>query len=166
MESRKLAAIIGPVLIAIAVTEWRNLDLGVFSQQTAPVVYFNGTILLVAGLSIVRAHNRWNPDWSILISLVGWALLLGGLYRMWAPGAPQMQPGYLADAMFVAIGAIGLVLAYQGFRRVKEGPESAWPIKIDRNLVIAAATIVLMAVVLLLLHQPGTCLLWEGCGAH
>ncbi len=116
MDSRRLAAIIGPVLIAIAITEWRNLDLGIFAQQTAPVVYLNGTLLFVAGLVIVRAHNRWTPDWSVLITLVGWVLLLSALYRMWAPGAPQMQAGLLADAVFVAIGAIGAVLAYQGLR--------------------------------------------------
>ncbi len=31
----------------------------IFVAQTAPVVYLNGTLLLVGGVAIVQALNRW-----------------------------------------------------------------------------------------------------------
>lgn len=56
-DSRRLAGLIGPIMVAIGATEASNMD--IFSNQIAPVVYLNGAILFVAGLAILRAHNLW-----------------------------------------------------------------------------------------------------------
>ncbi len=45
--------------------------------------------MFVGGLAIVRAHNRWQRDWTVLATLVGWFFLLLGLFRMFAAGAHQ-----------------------------------------------------------------------------
>jgi hypothetical protein len=118
MSSRQLAALIGPSLIALGVTEALNIDM--FQDQIAPVVYLNGTILFVAGLALIRSHNRWTWRWPILITLTGWILLAGGLYRMIAPAAPQAPANAASFAMFAAIAAIGLFLSCKGYR-----PESS-----------------------------------------
>jgi hypothetical protein len=47
-RSRQIARIVGPTLIALGISEALN---------PAPVVYLNGTLLFVAGLAIVQAHN-------------------------------------------------------------------------------------------------------------
>jgi hypothetical protein len=54
-------------------------------------VYLNAVILFVVGLALVRAHNRWSWTWPTVITVTGWMLLLGGLYRMVAPEAPQVK---------------------------------------------------------------------------
>ena len=77
-DSRQLAGLIGPVLIALAATEAMNIK--VFSSQIAPVVYLNGAILFVAGLAIVRAHNVWTWRWPIIVTLTGW----GGRLDCWS----------------------------------------------------------------------------------
>jgi uncharacterized membrane protein YhaH (DUF805 family) len=86
-NSRRIAGLVGPALIAITVTEWMNLD--IFTADMGPSfathVYLNGTLLFVAGLAIVRAHNHWTRGWPVLITLVGWIAMLGGLGRMVAP---------------------------------------------------------------------------------
>jgi len=51
---------LGPTLVAIGVTEAMNLS--VFAGNVPAVVYLNGTILFVAGLAVVSAHNRWAFD--------------------------------------------------------------------------------------------------------
>jgi len=66
-SSRQLPGLIGPTLIAVSRTEAMNME--AFTRQTAPVVYLNGAILFVAGLAVVRAHNRWIPNWPIIITL-------------------------------------------------------------------------------------------------
>jgi hypothetical protein len=111
--SRQIARIVGPAMIALGISELLNI--GIFANVTAPVVYLNGTLLLVAGLAVVQAHNLWTPRWPILITLTGWMLLLGGLYRMFFPDAPQMSPGLATNAFFVAIAAIGALLSYKAY---------------------------------------------------
>ena len=113
-DSKHLARLIGPTMIAVSATEALNLDM--FAQQIAPVVYLDGTILFVVGLAPVGAHNRWIWSWPILVTLTGWVLLLGGLYRMVAPEARQVPQGVTSYVMFAVLVAIGVLLSYQGYR--------------------------------------------------
>ncbi len=53
--------------------------------SSLPIVFLAGLLLLVAGLSIVRAHNVWAADWRILVTLAGWSAVSGGLVRMLIP---------------------------------------------------------------------------------
>jgi len=112
-RSKQLAELIGPTLIALGATEALNMRM--FDEQIAPVVYLNGTILFVVGLALVRAHNRWAWQWPTLVTITGWVLLLGGLYRMVAPEAPQAQAGVASYGMFAALVVIGLFLTYKGY---------------------------------------------------
>jgi hypothetical protein len=83
--SGRIARIIGPTAIALAMTEAVNMH--IFAAQTAPVVYLNGTLLFVGGVAIVQAHNRWGWGWPLLVTLTGWGLTTLGLIRMIAPEA-------------------------------------------------------------------------------
>ncbi len=107
-DSRKLAGLIGPTLVALGVTEAINID--AFANQMAPVVYLNGAILFVAGLAIVRAHSFWTWRWPVIITMTGWAALLGGLWRMSWPQAPQASENLLTYPVLAVIAAIGAVL--------------------------------------------------------
>jgi hypothetical protein len=118
MSSKQLAGLIGPTLVALGATEALNIH--IFENQIAAVVYLNGTILFVVGLALVRAHNRWSWRWPTLITVTGWVLLAGGLYRMIAPEAPQAPANAGSYVAFLAIGAIGVFLSFKGY-----GPESA-----------------------------------------
>lgn len=108
MESKQLAGLIGPIMVAVGVTEASNLE--IFSLQSAPVVYLNGAMLFVAGLAILRAHNLWTWRWPVIVTLSGWAALLGGLWRMIAPNAPQATDNIFTYLVLLAIGATGAVL--------------------------------------------------------
>ena len=114
-NSRQLARLIGPTMIALGATEALNLEM--FAHQIAPVVYLDGTLLFVAGLALIGAHNRWFLNWPLLITITGWALLAGGLYRMIAPEAPQAPQNEMSYAMFGALGIVGLFLSYKGYSR-------------------------------------------------
>jgi hypothetical protein len=113
IRSKQLAGLIGPTMIALGATEALNIHM--FEGQIAPVVYLNGSILFVAGLALIRAHNRWAWNWPTFITLTGWVLLLGGLTRMIAPEAPQAHAGAASFAVFAVLVAVGLVLTYKGY---------------------------------------------------
>jgi uncharacterized membrane protein YgdD (TMEM256/DUF423 family) len=119
-NSKELAGLIGPTMIALGATEALNLEM--FAGMIAPVVYLNGMILFVVGLALVRAHNRWAWAWPVLITLTGWVVLCGGLYRMIAPDAPQAPQSGASYAMFAALALIGAFLSYKGY-----GPSGAPP---------------------------------------
>ena len=116
-HSKQLAGLIGPTMVALGVTEALNMD--VFANQIGPVVYLNGAILFVAGLAIVRAHNLWTWRWPVIITLIGWAALIGGLWRMAAPQAPQAPENVLTYAVLAAIAVIGAILSVTAY-----GPKS------------------------------------------
>ena len=100
-------------MVAIGATEASNMD--IFSIQTAPVVYLNGTMLFVAGLAIVRAHNLWTWRWPVMLTLTGWVALIAGLWRIAAPSAPQAPENvvtYAALAVMTAIGGVLSAIAY------------------------------------------------------
>jgi hypothetical protein len=120
-DSKQLAGLIGPALIALAVSETLNLGIwrSVPAESLAPVTYLNGTILFVVGLAVVRAHNRWRFGWPVLVTLVGWIVMLGGLYRMLAPSSGQLpeRSPVAVYAVFAVIFVVGAVLAFIAYRR-------------------------------------------------
>jgi len=107
MSSKRLAGLIGPTLIAITTSEMMNPD--IWGAVTAPVTYHAGTVLFVAGLSIVYARNRWTRSWPVMVTIVGWVAVLGGLFRMFAPefaqrGAQNIPAVFAAQIGLLAIG--------------------------------------------------------------
>jgi hypothetical protein len=118
--SRQIAGLLGPSLITVSITESINLD--IFTNTSAHLVYLNGILLFVAGLSIVRAHNQWTVGWPVFITLMGWLFLLGGLIRMTAPVSSQQAAQYPAAvwAMTSVLLVVGIVLTLNAYW--KEGP--------------------------------------------
>ena len=60
-----------------------------YDAQIPPVVYLSGVLLFVAGLAVVRVHNVWARNWTVLITLSGWSFLAMGLVRMFAASLYQ-----------------------------------------------------------------------------
>ena len=100
------------------------LNLGAIQDlvnKYAPVVYLNGTALFVAGLAIVQIHNRWARNWTVLVTLAGWVLLAGGLYRMVAPTAPQLGRGTTTYVLLAVLIATGGLLTFKGYAPTRRG---------------------------------------------
>ncbi len=114
-NSRQIAGLIGPTLIVLALSEALNLH--IWATNMAPVIYLNGALLFVAGLSIVRAHNRWTLRWPVLVTLTGWVTILGGLYRMFLPEARQAGENPATYVMFMGLCVIGIFLTFKAYRR-------------------------------------------------
>src|SRR5580765_6511409 len=68
--SRAIAGIAGPTMVAIGASE--ALTYRIWASNIAPLISLNGALLFVAGLAIVRAHNRWTRGWPVLVTLTGW----------------------------------------------------------------------------------------------
>ncbi|MGE5108031.1 MAG: alpha/beta fold hydrolase [Sphingobacteriales bacterium] len=117
-NSKYLAGLIGPSLIAITVSE--TLNVHIWAANTAAGVHLNGGLLFVAGLSIVRSHNYWGRSWPLIITLTGWFVILTGLFRMFAPemqlGAVKNITAVVTETMFAF--ATGIFLTFKGYNPV------------------------------------------------
>lgn len=118
-RSRRLAGLIGPTLVAMSISE--AMTARIWAAVPATQVYLAGCLWFVAGLSILRAHNRWVRGWPLAVTVVGWFALLGGLFRMFAPEVAQdsVPDASALLAMQLVLLAIGLLLTFKAFSREK-----------------------------------------------
>ncbi len=100
-----IAAVLGPALIAVTVSEIINLK--IWDDVHPAVVYLNGLVLLIGGLVIVTSHNVWRFDLSLLVTVSGWLLVVAGGFRMIFPNAQQLSAGlgtYIVIALLFVLG--------------------------------------------------------------
>ena len=116
-NSRQIAGLLGPTLIVLAVTEAMNLSTLASHPASVGLVYLNGTLLFVAGLAIVRAHDQWT-GWPVLVTLMGWFAILGGLIRMLAPASARSGAPWVFGLLIVLL-VIGIVLTFKAYGRRK-----------------------------------------------
>jgi len=119
-ETKHIARILGPTLVALSVSEAANPHIWIGVPATQ--VYLAGSLWLVAGLSIVCTHNRWSGGWPVLVTFMGWFAVVGGLFRMFAPEAAQRSvPGpFVLLALQVVLFAVGAFVTYKGFRHAND----------------------------------------------
>jgi hypothetical protein len=115
-DSRRIAGLVGPTLVALITTENPYVNPHVYDLQIPPVVYLSGTLFLVAGLAIVRAHNQWSRGWPVLVTLTGWFAIVLGLLRMFAPAA--YSRGAEANGTALLVGEL-MLLVLGGFLTFK-----------------------------------------------
>jgi hypothetical protein len=71
--SKRIAGLLGPTLIVVVVSEFPLVQPHLYDAQIPPVVYLSGLAAFVGGLAIVRAHNERRRDWTVPVTLAGWA---------------------------------------------------------------------------------------------
>jgi hypothetical protein len=115
-NSKQIAGLIGPTLIALGTSEAMNFR--IWAGNIAPLIYLNGILLFVAGLSIVRVHNRWTRGWPVIVTLVGWVAILGGLFRMFAPEVQRIGQNAPTTIITASLaGVIGVFLTFKAYSR-------------------------------------------------
>ena len=127
--SRYIARLMGPVLLIIGI----GMVMGMLTEGDAyssllkefigsRALIFTGALALVAGLAIVNAHNLWVPDWRVIVTVLGWLLIVRGFVNLVFPGTAQTlgdrmiasHPGVLAGAaVTIVLGAILSIMGYE-----------------------------------------------------
>jgi hypothetical protein len=118
-SSRQVAGLVGPTVVAMILSEFPLVQPHLYDAQTPPVVYLSGVLMFVAGLAIVRVHNRWARDWTVLVTLTGWFSATLGLFRMFAAGAYQQSAAITPTPVFIVLEAIlllcGIVMTFKAY---------------------------------------------------
>jgi hypothetical protein len=125
MASIFLARLLGPLFLIVGASILFNpkvfRDIAAEVVRSVTLVYLFGFIDFAAGLAIVIAHNMWVASWPVLITLIGWLLLIRGTVRVLIPetvmgfAAKVLGNKQLIPVAGVVTGIIGLVLCYFGY---------------------------------------------------
>jgi uncharacterized membrane protein HdeD (DUF308 family) len=120
-NSKQVGGLVGPTLVAMLVSEFPLVQPHLYDAQIPPVIYLSGVLMFVAGLAVVRAHNVWTRNWSVLVTLSGWFLLVLGLVRMFA-ASQYRQATQAANSMtFMVLEgcllAVALVITFKAYSR-------------------------------------------------
>lgn len=110
-NSKQVGGLVGPTLIAMLVSEFPAVQPRLYDTQIPPVVYLSGVLLFVAGLAVVRSHNVWARNWTVLITLSGWLFLALGLVRMFAASRYLQAMQGAGSMSFMALEGLLLVVA-------------------------------------------------------
>ena len=121
LNSKRIAALVGPTIVVMVVSEFPLVQPHLYDTQIPPVVYLSGVLMFVGGLAIVRAHNHWVRNWAVLVTLTGWFFLALGLFRMFAAGLYQRGSAQTSATVFMilegALLLLGLIMTFQAYRR-------------------------------------------------
>jgi hypothetical protein len=124
MNSKRIAGLVGPTIVAMILSEFPLVQPHLYDAQIPPVVYLSGVLMFVGGLAIVRAHNHWRPDWTVLITLSGWFFLALGLFRMFAASLYQRSSANTSAFVFMILEGVlllfGLVMTFKAYSPGRE----------------------------------------------
>jgi hypothetical protein len=119
------------------VSEFPLVQPHLYDAQIPPVVYLSGVLMFTGGLAVVRAHNRWARDWTVLVTLTGWFFLAVGLVRMFAAGLYQKSSASTDATTFMVLEGIllivAVVLSYKGYARDETSSGDSCPTERDAS---------------------------------
>lgn len=134
-SSKTIAGLMGPTLVAGAAAVLLNLAAwpGLAEQafRDPPLIFASGFPLFVAGLAIVRAHNRWSRGWPVLVTIFGWLAIVGGLSRILFPirladiAVPLVHSTAVLATVAVVLLVAGAFLSFKSYSR--ERPDNTRP---------------------------------------
>lgn len=119
-----LAKVIGLVsvisTVAVLIRYKKSLTLEEAAAKSPGVTYLTGFAILILGVLLVVSHSVWTSDWRLVITIVGWLVLLKGAGRMFFPDAVRRLIEKKRDDRRFLLGevvvfCVGLYLLYYGF---------------------------------------------------
>lgn len=118
-NSKLIAGLVGPTSMAMVASEFPLVQPQLYELQIPPVVYLSGLIFFIAGLAIVRTHNSWVRNWTVLVTISGWFYLVLGLIRMFSASQYQQVSATTPTVAFMllegALFVFGLFLTVKAF---------------------------------------------------
>lgn len=126
-RSSFLARLFGPTFVAVALGMLINL--GMYEGMIAEALHFgtlfylSGLLSLLAGLAIVNLHNRWQLEWRLIITVLGWLMTIGGIIRIVLPkvaiaiGSTIYSSRASTIVAALIIGTLGAFLSFKGYKQ-------------------------------------------------
>ena len=121
-----IARLIGPIFVVVGIGLLLNLHhyAAVIAQavRIGALVYFSGVLALAAGLAMLNTYRAWTADWRVIVTVLGWLMLIAGVVRIVVPWVTVSLATalYSGSAAIAIVGVIVLIvggyLSFQGYR--------------------------------------------------
>jgi len=121
-----IARLLGPIFVVIGIgvlADLQHYALLVREAVRSPtLIYFAGIFALSAGLAILNCHRAWTADWRVIVTVLGWLMVIGGIVRIVLPRvtagfATALYSGSAAMAIVgVVVLVVGGYLSFEGYR--------------------------------------------------
>jgi len=124
-QSTYLAKLIGPVLaiLGLSVLVRYPSFVGVFQDIVySPTLIFVLCVMgLLGGVALILAHNIWEKDWRLIITILGWASIVESAVWLIVPHTvlqrivmPLITPTFLL-VYGISVMLLGGILSYFGY---------------------------------------------------
>lgn len=83
-------------------------------------IYVSGFLIVILGVLLLVSHPAWTADWRVVITILGWLVLLKGLMRIFFPEAVRRLIQKKQSNRWFILGEfimllVGFYLLYYGF---------------------------------------------------
>ena len=122
-----IARLIGPALVVIGVgmllNEATYAAMIAEAVRSPTTIYLSGLLSLLPALAILNVHRTWTADWRVIITILGWLMVIGGVIRIVLPQltATLATTLYSASVGLTIFAVVALVLggylSFEGYRR-------------------------------------------------
>lgn len=97
-----------------------NLDLNKIVsnlKESTALTFIAGCVGIIVGTALVQYHNLWVSHWRIIITIIGWIMLIGGVITVITPNLLFRMKGFTryGKPWGVFMILFGLLMGYFGF---------------------------------------------------
>ena len=120
-----IARLVGPLFVVLGIGCLVNQTLyaDMIGQAIlVPVlIYLSGMMAFLAGVAILNGYNGWSADWRIIVTILGWLLVIGGVIRIVLPTVAAVAAiglysgGYAMAVVGIILLVIGGFLSFRGY---------------------------------------------------
>jgi hypothetical protein len=121
-----IARLVGPLFVVLGIGCLINQTLYadmVGQAILVPVlIYLSGLMAFLAGVAMLNGYHRWSADWRIIITILGWLLVIAGVIRILLPTVAAVAAiglysgGYAMAVVGIIVLVIGGFLSFKGYR--------------------------------------------------
>jgi hypothetical protein len=125
--SKFLAKVLGIYFLLLGISMLMNMHYFIVNFQeiikNTPLMLVTGFFILILGVLMVVSHNIWQWSWQVLITIIGWMILLKGVSTIFYPQYIDQAIILLAQNQHIVYSSavlnfiLGIILSYFGFKR-------------------------------------------------
>ena len=86
-----IARLIGPLFVVLGigclVNQTVYADMIGQAVLVPVLIYLSGLMAFLAGVAMLNGYHGWTADWRLIITILGWVLVIAGIIRIVLPGA-------------------------------------------------------------------------------
>lgn len=116
-----LAKIISAIYIssgfAVLIGTFKISDFIIEFEKSATLTFISGCIGIIFGMILINYHNIWVRNWTVLITIISWIMLVGGILVVIIPKSLFYMKSLIKDTRLWGIFMIlvGIIFGYFGF---------------------------------------------------